>query len=44
MIEICGKLDKSNTQLRFRHVIFHLGFISSSQISSKLLKKFMKMK
>ena len=24
VIEICGKLDKSNTKLKFRCVIFHL--------------------
>ena len=34
-IEICGKLDKSNTQLRSRCVIFRLRFISSTQTSSK---------
>ena len=36
MIEICGKLDKSNTLHRFRCVIFRSGFISSSRTSSRL--------
>ena len=36
VIEICLKLDKSNTQLRFRCVIFCSGFISFSKTSSRL--------
>ena len=31
MIEMCGKLYKSNPELRFRCLIFRLGFISSSR-------------
>ena len=31
MIEICGKLDKSNTQLKFRCVIFRLARTSSDR-------------
>ena len=34
-MEICGKLDKSNTKLKFSCAIFRLGFISSSRTSSR---------
>ena len=39
MIQICGKLNKSNTKLRFRCVIFRSGFISSSRKSLRRLEE-----
>ena len=44
MIEICGKLDKSNTKRRFKCVIFPSGFILYSVTSSRLRLFFLSFK